>query len=192
MIGWDWRENKTQQKTRGGQVSLSRVQQLKSGKDRNRVVAWRWVVLTQRGEVGVLGAEQEKVHSNLLSWAVQCKFLVEVCCRTEVLDSLKDWLQYWKCSFFYRQKYFITEILLSLSQSLSFWAPERNLHKETHLFLVSFIYHFWKPLPWRLGTLFRLNKKKRSLISINDISGWQKKQTVMVFSLSWSAWCCGW
>lgn len=47
------------------------------------------VVLTQRCQVSVLGAEQEEIHSDLLTRAVQCQFLVEVCGRAEVLNSLK-------------------------------------------------------------------------------------------------------
>lgn len=47
------------------------------------------VVLTQRCQVSVLGAEQEEIHSDLLARAVQCQFLVEVCGRAEVLNSLK-------------------------------------------------------------------------------------------------------
>lgn len=47
------------------------------------------VVLTQRRQVGVLGAEQEEVHSDLLTRAVQSQFLVEVRGRAEVLNSLK-------------------------------------------------------------------------------------------------------
>lgn len=47
------------------------------------------VVLTQRCQVSILGAEQEEIHSDLLARAVQCQFLVEVCGRAEVLNSLK-------------------------------------------------------------------------------------------------------
>lgn len=46
-------------------------------------------VLTERCQIGVLGAEQEKVHSDLLTRAVQCQFLVEVGGRAEVLNSLQ-------------------------------------------------------------------------------------------------------
>lgn len=46
------------------------------------------VVLTQRCQVSILGAEQEEIHSYLLTGAVQCQFLVEVCGRAEVLNSL--------------------------------------------------------------------------------------------------------
>ena len=45
---------------------------------------------TQRGEVGVLRAEQEQVHSDLLPRAVQSQLLIEVCGRAEVLHSLED------------------------------------------------------------------------------------------------------
>lgn len=47
------------------------------------------VVLTQGRQVGVLGAEQEEIYSDLLTRAVQSQFLVKICGRAEVLNSLK-------------------------------------------------------------------------------------------------------
>lgn len=46
-------------------------------------------VLTKRGEVRVLGAEQEKIHPDLLPRAVEGEFLIEVCGGAEVLNSLR-------------------------------------------------------------------------------------------------------
>ena len=44
--------------------------------------------LTQGGQVSVLGAEQEEIHSDLLTGAVQSQLLIEVSSWSEVLNTL--------------------------------------------------------------------------------------------------------
>lgn len=52
---------------------------------------WKVETLTQWGEVSVLGAEKKKINANLLSWAIQCKFFVEVCGGAKMLHSLQTY-----------------------------------------------------------------------------------------------------
>ena len=55
---------------------------------RHKVCVCACVRLTEGGQVSVLGAEQEEVHSDLLTGAVQSQLLIEVSGWSEVLDTL--------------------------------------------------------------------------------------------------------